>query len=61
MPVAKASVVLDSIESWTVEREPRAVHLTLVGHTVWGARLPSMFTPVLEVALEKVLGDRRAA
>lgn len=61
VPVATASVDVQTIESWTLEREPTAVHLTLVGESVWAARLPTTLAPVLEVALGKVLADKRAA
>lgn len=61
VPVATASVDVQTIESWTLEREPTAVHLTLVGESVWAARLPPTLAPVLEVALGKVLADKRAA
>ncbi len=61
VPVATASVDVETIESWTLEREPTAVHLTLVGESVWAALLPPTLAPVLEVALGKVLADKRAA
>lgn len=61
VPVAKASVDVQTIESWRLEHEPNAVHLTLVGKSVWAARLPPSLAPVLEVALGKVLADKRAA